>query len=86
MPSIVATHTHTFSDGESVTESHELKYYTNNDMNLVHEKIQVFKHPTTGETHSHRFRVRKSDKSGQHTYSDDAGGYESDEVERYKSY
>lgn len=86
MPTVTHIHTHTFADGQRVTKECTYSFGTHDDPNTRHEKESTFTHPGTGETHTHRFAIYKTSKNNKHSYSDDAGGYESDDVERYKTH
>lgn len=87
MPTVTAIHTHTFGDGKPVTKECTLSFGTYDDPNLKRERESTFTHPDTGETHTHRFIMTKTSKNNHHTWSDDTdGGYESDDVSRYRKY
>lgn len=87
MPTITHTHTHTFSDGQSVTKDCTMTFSSDDDPDLSREKESQFTHPRTGETHTHRFCLTKRSQNNKHTFtSDEKDGYESDDVERYRTY
>lgn len=86
MSTIAQFHTHTFADGKSVTKTCKMTFGPYDDANMMHERVSIFTHPTTGQTHSHRFVLAKGGRNNKHSYSDDAGGYESDDVARYTSH
>ena len=86
MPTITQTHTHTFADGTSVTKRCEMTFSTYDKPTLSREKESIFTHPETGETFTFRFAMNKNSKNGDHSYTDDDPAYDSDGVERYKSY
>lgn len=88
MPVITHYHTHTFADGEPIRKACQMTFQSNDAPALKREKESVFEHPTSGETHTHRFVMTKlSQKINRETFSDDTeDGYDSEDVERYRSY
>jgi hypothetical protein len=87
MPKITHGHTHTFSDGKKVTKYCEMTFSTNDNPKLNREKESTFTHPDTEETFTFRFVMNKNSKDNEHTFTDDTdNGYDSEGVQRYKSY
>ncbi|KAL9055150.1 MAG: hypothetical protein Q9162_003728 [Coniocarpon cinnabarinum] len=55
--------------------------------NLRREKESTFTHPDTGETFVFRFVMTKNSENNKHTYTDDTDdGYDSEDVERIRTY
>lgn len=87
MQSITHFHTHTFADGKAVTKSCTMTFGSSDKPDLAREKESVFTHPDTGETHTHRFCLKKTSEHNKHSWSDDTDdGYDSEGVERYETY
>jgi len=87
MTLITHFHTHTFPDGKSVKKSCTMSFKSSDDPNLKHERESTFTHPDTGETHIHRFVMKRTSKHNDHSWSDDTeDGYDSEDVDRYISH
>ena len=64
-----------------------MTFYGSDKPNVSREKESIFRHPDTGETHTHRFVLTKNSQNNERSWSDDTeDGYDSDGVERFKKY